>query len=148
MELVVARHLLNERTASVVLEYDEIADKRQEAEWRAGAFEHHLQLRHVRIGQRLARDRAPRLEPFSAGGQRADPSLEPIRHDEHRVESEQPGDVCLVGLQLLERRADRRVLIRWVLDLDDSQRQAVDEQHHIGPALVPVLHDSELVDRE
>ena len=135
-------------TAAAVLEHDEVADEGQEAGRRAGAFEHHLQLRKVRVGQHLAGDRAPGLEPFPPGGQRADPGFEPVRHDERGVEGEQRRDLRLVGLQLPVRRCDGGVLVGRVLELDDGQRQAIDEQHHVGAALAPVLHDGELVDRE
>ena len=43
---------------------------------------------------------------------------------------------------------DRRVLIRRVLQFNDPERQAVDEQHHVGAALVLVLDHGELVDRQ
>ena len=35
-----------------------------------------------------------------------------------------------------------------VLQLDDRERQAVDEQHDVGPPFMAVLDDGELVDRE
>ena len=46
---------------------------------------------------------------------------------------------------MLERRPDRRVLVGGVLQLDDAQRQPVDEQHDVRPAFVLVLDDRELV---
>ncbi len=39
---------------------------------RDGAFAYELQLRHLRIGQRLAGDRAPGLEPLTPCRQRTD----------------------------------------------------------------------------
>ena len=146
VELVVAGHLLGERTAAVVLEHDEVADQGQEPAGRTDALDQHLELRHVRVGQRLAADRAPRLEPLPAGGQRADARLQPVRHDERRVEGEQRRDLRLVGLQLAERRPERGFPAGGVLQLDDGQRQAVEEQHHVRAPLPPVLHDGELID--
>ncbi len=52
----------------------------------------------------------------------------------------------LVGLELLPGGPDGRVLVRWVLELDDAQGQAVHEQHHVGPAVVLVFGDRELID--
>jgi hypothetical protein len=46
----------------------------------------------------------------------------------------------------LAGRPDGRVLVRGVLQLDDDERQAVDEQHHVGPPLALVLGNRELVD--
>ena len=148
VELVIARHLLDQRTAAVVLEHDEVAQQCQEAAGFTDALDHHLQLRHVRVGQGLARDRAPRLEPFPPGGQGADAGVEPVRHHERGVEGEQRGDFGLVGLQLLPGGPDGRLFVGRILQLDDRQRQAVDEQHHVGAALAPVLDDGELVDRQ
>ena len=148
VELVVARHLLHQGAAAVVLEYDEVAQQCQEAVGFTDAFKHHLQLRHIRVGQRLARDGAPGLEPLPPGCQGTDAGIEPVRHHERDVEGEQRGDFGLVGLQLLPGGPDGGLFIDRVLQLDDRQRQPVDEQHHVGAALVPVLDDGELVDRQ
>ncbi len=43
---------------------------------------------------------------------------------------------------------DRGVLVGRVLQLDDGERQSVDEQHDVGSPLAPVLDDGELVDCE
>ena len=86
VELVVPGHLLDQRAAAVVLEHDEVADQRRQSARSADAFEQHPELRQARLGQRLARDRAPALEPLPACGQRADPRLQPVRHDERGVE--------------------------------------------------------------
>ena len=148
MELVVTRHLLDERTAAVVLEHDEVADERQEPARLKDPFEHDLQLRHVWIGQGLAGDRPPGLEPLPAGGQRADPRLDPVGDHEGGVHGEQRRKLGLVGPELLPRAPDSRVLVRRVLELDHPERQAVYEQHYIRAALVLVLDDGELVDRQ
>ena len=146
VELVVARHLLGERAAPVVLEHDEVADKGQQPAPGADPLDKHLQLRQLRVGQGLPRYRAPRLEPLPRGSQRSDAGFQSIRHDECRVEREQRGDLGLVGLKLLKRGPDRRILGGRVLQLDDTQRQPVDEQHDVRPAFVLVLNDRELVD--
>ena len=58
------------------------------------------------------------------------------------------GSSRLVGLELLPGRPQGGVLIRRVLEFNDAQRQAVDKQHHVGPAGVLILGDCELVDRQ
>ena len=148
VELVVARHLLDQRAAAVVLEHDEVAQQRQEPAGFTDAVDHHLQLRQVRIGQGLARDGAPRLEPLPPGGQGADAGVQSVRHHERGVEREQRRDFRLVGLQLLPGGPDGGLFVGRILEFDDRQRQAVDEQHHVRAALVPVLHHGELVDRQ
>ena len=58
------------------------------------------------------------------------------------------GSLGLVGLELLPGLLDRGVLVGGVLELDQAQGQAVDEEHDVGTAVVLVLDDGELVDRE
>ena len=62
---------------------------------------------------------------------------------ENRSESSDP-----VGLDLLPGRPHRGLLVRRVLELDQAQWKAVDEQHDVRPPLVLVLDDGELVDRQ
>ena len=81
----------------------------------------------MRSGQRLARDRAPRLEPFPPSGQRADTRFHTVRHEECCVEGEQRGDFRLVGLELLPGGPDGGLVGGGVLEFDYSERQAVDE---------------------
>ena len=47
-----------------------------------------------------------------------------------------------VGLDLLPSRPDRGLLVRWVFELDQTKREAVDEQHDIRTPFVLPLHDS------
>ena len=148
VKLVIPRHLLHQVPAAVILEHDEVAHQRQQPAPGEDAFEQHLKLRQARVGQPFARDRAPRLEPLAAGRQRPDARLQSVRHDERGVEDEQRRDLGLVGLKLLKGRPHRGVLVDGVLQLGDGQRQPVDEQHDVGPALVSVLDHGELVDRE
>ena len=72
--------------------------------------------------------------------------LVPVGDHERLVHGEEGRQLGPVGLELLPGGPDRGVLVRRVLQLDDSQRQAVDEQYHVGPPGVPVLCDGELVD--
>ena len=105
VELVIARHLLGERAAAVILERDEVADQREEPARFADAFEHHLELRQVRIGQALARDRAPGLEPLPPRGERADPRLRTVGDHKGRIHGEQRRQLGPVGLELSARRS-------------------------------------------
>ena len=72
----------------------------------------------------------------------------PSEATQRRVGREQRRDLRLVGLELLEGRPDRRVLVGRVLELDHRQRQPVDEQHHVRPPRVLALRHRELVDGE
>ncbi len=146
VELVVPGHLLDQGAAAIVLEHDEVADQREQPAPVEDTFEQHLELRQARVGQRLARNRAPRLEPLLPGRQRADARFQSVRHDERGVEREQRRDLRLVGLKLLEGRRDGGVLVGGVLQLDDGERQSVHEQHDVRPPFVLVLDDGELVD--
>ena len=149
VELVIAGHLLGEGAAAVVLKHDEVADQGDEAVGVADALEHHLDLGRVGIGQGLAGDGAPRLEPLAAGGECADTGLGPVGHDEQLVEGEEGRQLGLVGLELAPGGPDGGVLVGRVLDLDDREGQAVDEQDDVGPAgAVAVLGDGELIDGE
>ena len=103
-------------------------------------------MRQVRGRVLLATDRAPRLEPLAAGPQGTDPRLHAIRHDERRVVGEERRNLGLVGLELLERRPDRRVLGGCVLEFKDRERKAVDEDDDVRPSFVLALDDRELVD--
>ena len=58
------------------------------------------------------------------------------------------GKLRRVGLELLPGGPDGGVLVGGVLQLYDAQGQAVDEQHDVRPAGIPVLRDCELVDGE
>ena len=108
----------------------------------------HLQFQHRGRGYVVALDRPPRLEPFLVGRQRADAGLQPVGDDQHLVVDEQRRDLLLVGLQLVEGVPDRGVLVAGVLQFDHAQRQAVDEHHDVGPAVVPGLDHRELVDHQ
>jgi hypothetical protein len=146
VELVVTCHLLREPAATFVLEDDEVAHEVEEATGSEDALAHYLQLWQMRIGQALARDGAPGLEPLAPGSERADTRLHPVGDDQQRVRGEEQWDLGFVGLELLEGRPDRGVLVRSVLELHDGQRQAIDEEHNVQPAAVLVLRHGALVD--
>ena len=148
VELMVAGHLFDEPSAAVILEDNEIAHQIKESPLLEQPLDHHLQLRH-RIGcQGLASDGAPGLEPLAPGAHHPDPRLDAVGNDQDGIGGEQRRDLGLVGLQLLPGRPDGGLFVGGVFELQHDQRQAVDEEHHVGPAGVLVLHDRELVHRE
>ena len=68
----------------------------------------------------LALDGAPGLEPLLPRGEGADARLEAVGDDQQGVVREERGNLCLVGLKLLEGRPDGGVLVGRVLELDDA----------------------------
>ena len=134
---------------AVVLEQDEMAQVFQQQLAPEHAQGQRLQLAHrpQRI-DRHAIDGAPGQEALAVGGERAHPGEDAVAHHLRQVGVEQVGDVLLVGLQLVPGRPDVGVLITGVLQFHHHQRQAVDEQHHVGPTGQPGPLHAELVDRQ
>ena len=146
--LMVAGHLLDEHAVAGVLEDDEGADEIEEAAPVEDPLDHDLELAEPVVGQRRAVDGAPGHEPFAVGGEGADAGMDAVGDDQRLVEGEQGGDLPFVGLKLVEGGPDGGVLGGRVLQFHDRQRQAVDEEHDVGAALVAVFDDGELVDRQ
>jgi hypothetical protein len=121
----------------VVLEHDEVAEQVEEPPLVEHAADQHLELAHVVGRERLALDGAPGQEALLVRRQRADARFEPVADDEQLVEDEERRQLLLVGLELLERAPDGRVLARGVLQLDDGDRQAVQEHDDVGARLWP-----------
>ena len=145
---MISRHLLGEPPAAVILEHDEVAKESEESPLLERPLDRHLELGEEHRSQLLAGDGAPGLEPFPPSGEGAEPGLDAVRYGEHRIEGEQRGQLRLVGPELLPGVTEGGVLVRRVLELDDGERQAVDEQHDVGAALVVALDHCELVDGE
>ncbi len=85
---------------------------------------------------------------IDVGRDRTDAGRDAVAHDEGGVVAHQRRDLLLVGLELLERLLRRGGLVGRVLELDHDQRNAVDEQHDVRPAVVFALDDGVLIDRE
>ena len=51
----------------------------------------------------------------------------------------------LVGLQLVDGAPDRRLLVGRILELEDGQRQSVDEHDQVGPPVLTAFDHGELV---
>ena len=148
VELVITRHLLFQRAAAVVIENDKVAYERKETVLFEHALQHHLELGQVLVGQRLPGNRAPWFEPLLPRRQRADSGFRPVRDHEHFIHGEQCGQFGLVRLKLVPGRPDCGVLVGRILQFDDAEGQTVEEQHDIRPAVVLVLRDGELIDRQ
>ena len=146
--LMVAGHLLDQHAVAGVLEDDEGADEIEEAAPVEDALDDDLELAEPVVGQCRAVDGAPGHEPFAVGGEGADAGMDAVGDDQRLVEGEEGGDLLFVGLKLVEGGPDGGVLGGRVLQFHDRQRQAVDEEHDIGAALVAVFDDGELVDRQ
>ena len=93
----------------------------------------------------LAVDRAPDLEPLLGCGERADPGADAVADHERGVVAEQGRDLGLVGLHLLVRAPDRGVGVGSVLEFDQPQGDAVDENSDVGAAAARALDNRELV---
>ena len=106
----------------------------------------------MRVGQGFPGDGAPRLELFPPGGEGADAGLGAVRHHQQLIHGEQGRQFGLISLKLLPSGPDGGVFVGRVLEFDDAQGQAVEEQYDVGSARVPVpsrrFCDSELVDRQ
>ena len=90
----------------------------------------------------------PGLEPLPSGGQRANARFDSVRDQQGRVHGKQRRQFGLIGLELLPGGPDGRVFVCRILEFDHPERQAVDEQQHIGPALVLILNNRQLIDRQ
>ena len=62
--------------------------------------------------------------------------MESVRGHERGVRAEEGRTLVLVGLELVEGPVEGGVVVAGVLQLDYGQRQAVDEQHHVGAPMV------------
>ena len=147
MELVVASDLLHQ--PAIILEQHEVAQVIQQQLRRQRTAHQRLQL--VELAQRielLAIDGAPVHEALGIGRQRAHARLAAIGNHQDLVVVEQIGNLLLVGLNLIEGLPQVGVHIGGVLQLQQHQRQAVDEQDDVRPAGVLGSLHAELVDRQ
>ena len=74
--------------------------------------------------------------------------LDAVARHEQFVAGEQAGDLLLVGLELVESLFGRGLGVARVLQLDDGQRQTIDEHDHVGSPVRLALHHRELIDRQ
>ncbi len=129
--LVVLRDALDE-AARFVAEDDEVANEIQESRRLERAADQDFELRLV--GDHLATvDRLPWRVVLEARRERAHDRAEPVRGDADCVGGEDRRDVAAVGLHLVPRALERRVLVAGVLEFDEPERQAVHEDDDVGP---------------
>ena len=76
----------------------------------------------------------PRHEPFLVGRDGADARYRPVRNHAAHVRLEQLLNLGRVVLNLLEGDGHVRVFVRRVLQFDDAQGDAVDEDHQVRTA--------------
>jgi hypothetical protein len=96
--------------------------------------------------ERIAVNRAPGHEALAVGRERTQQRLAAVGHHQRLVGLEDVRDLRLVGLDLVEGLPHVGVQVGRVLQLDQHQRQAVDEQHDVGPARVIWPSDRKLID--
>ena len=93
-------------------------------------------------------DRLPRRVVLPASGERAHRRRGPVRDDDEGVGREQRRDVVAVGLHLVPGAAQGGVRVAGVLQLQQGDRQPVEEDDDVGPTVLAGLHDGELVHDE
>jgi len=93
-------------------------------------------------------DGLPRGVVLPRPGERARLRRDAVRQHHGLVEGEQVRDLGPVGLDLLERGPQRRVHRPGLLQLDQPERQTIDEQDDVGAAVPLRAMDGELVDRK
>ncbi len=148
MEMMIPRHFLGELATPIILKDDEVPNQIEEPALLEDTLNRHLQLGNTGVRRFITRNRPPRLEPFLACTQSADPALDTIRDHERAVVHEQRRNLLLIRLQLLPRRPDRRILIRRILELNHRQRQPIHKDHNIRPPIVLILHHRKLIHRQ
>ena len=85
VKLVVAGHLLSDRSAAGILEDDEVPNEIEKAPLIEDTLDYDLKFWKVGIGESFAGDRAPRLKPLPACRERADPGLNSVRDQQRLV---------------------------------------------------------------
>lgn len=148
MELMIPGDLLHHGAAAEIFKYDEVAQQIEKAPLLENSLDEDLKLRQVIFSERLAGDRAPRLEPLPAGAQRTDPRLDSVRDNQCLVVRKQRLDLGLVSLQLLVGVPNRRVFVGRILEFNHAEWESIHEDDDIRPAVVLVLDNRELIDRE
>ncbi len=147
VKLVIAGHDLDQSRARVP-EHGEVPDQGQEPVLLEHAFDDGFDLGGALRCDGGAVHGAPGHEPLKIGGQRSEPRLKAVRSHESGIGAEQGRYLLLVGPELVERPFEGGVFVAGVLHLDHGQRQAIEEQHDVGAAIVFVLDHRELVHRQ
>jgi len=146
VDLVVLGHHLP-RPGAVALEQDEVTDQLQKACGGEDTLDHRLQ-RRATMGLPVG---PAHLLPFREVLCSRTPCPDPCRHQVRHADDPQitveAGDGVGVVVDLIDRTL-RRLREPGRLQLELAEREAVDEQQDVRPAVMPALDDRELVDRE
>ena len=134
VDLVVAGHLLDQLSAAVVVEDDEVPNKREEPFWGTGSLEHDLEFRGWSFTRFFALHGPPGLEPLLTSVEGSYAGQEAVGDYLHFVHREHGGEVNLVVLELLQGFPYVGVFVGGVLQFDVPQGKSVDEQHDVRPS--------------
>ena len=137
-----------ERPFALVAEDGEIANELQEVGALEDAAQKRVEFRRTGRGVVGAIDGAPGHVALFVGGERADARFYAVGDDERGVGAKQRGDFGLVGFELADGGGKRRVFVAGVFQLQQSERQAVDEKHNVGAAVLAPFDHRELIDDE
>src|SRR5262249_27170347 len=144
VKLVISRHLLV-NLAAIVLEDHKVADEVEKAVLFEDALDQHIQLERAFRRNILAVNRAPGHKALPVCRDRARLGLNAIRDYDDLVVGKEAGNILLVGLDLVECVVDRGVLVANVLELDNSERKAVDENQNVGSSVIALIDNGELI---
>ena len=145
-ELVIAGNQFVDCTAiRIVFEGDEVADQIEEASLLEHAANQRLQFERRSWSIELTFNCAPDFEPFLVSGKRANACFESIGYNRHFVVVHQRRNLLLVGLNLIVSGGEPFVAVFRNLQLDDSERQPVNEYDDVWPAVVLAFNNCELV---
>ena len=147
MELMIARDDLREARTGLA-EHCKILQQIKQAAAIKNAFDQNTEFRLAFRGNNFAVRGAPGHEALLIGGQRAYARCDAVRGDKDCVRPEERRDLRLVGLKLVVRARKRGVLAARRFQLDHAQRQAVDEDDDIRPAVDAALNHRELARRQ
>ena len=131
----------------VILENHKVQDVVEEHPALEQAANGGLQFRHPFGRDALAIDGPPGHEPVPSRGDGAATRLNPVGDHQQFVAGKKRRNVLLVGLKLIEGVLDGGVFVTGVFQLENRQRQTVDEDHHIGTPVLVVLDNGVLVQR-
>ena len=133
VELVIAGDLLRD-LARLVLEDNEVTQVVEQPLRCEEAADEDLELRQVGGCDLDPIDRPPAHEPLTARRDRSDPRLDAVGGDQQLGVGEDPGNLGLVRLELVERGPDVGALGGRVLELQKDERQSIDEKDDVRPA--------------
>ena len=142
--LVIPGDLLDDGLA-VVFEDDEGADQIEEPPLLEHALDEGFELVGGFGNELVAVDGLPGHSAFEGGVDDAEAGLDAVGDHFDLVVGEEGGQVLMVGLELVPGSFDGGLLVGEVLQLDDGEGDAVDEDDDVGPAMF-VFDDGELVD--